>query len=90
MSAEEKSKKVLRVNQHTSTHLHQNMSTKVDPRTIAGGAVINPRNEHTATAVNRVVITNSGPYRTGDGDVKSVYRPGSQDFLKYPSKGHLC
>lgn len=66
-------KKATRVNKHQPAHY---MPYKTPPEL---------KNPAATASFNR--LTDSATYRTGDGDTPIPARPGSLDFMKYPSKG---
>lgn len=57
---------------------------KKKPKTYAS-----PKHPHAARAPDDSVMTR-GTYKYGDGDTILPHRPGSLDFLKWPSVGNSC
>lgn len=87
-SAELEAKHKLRVNATSQTHMLPIQSDKASkhahgtegytPRIRAAEEALPPAND----------LWQRDTYRVGDGEVRQVVRPGSQDAMKLPSKGH--
>ena len=86
MTTEQRTHKVLRENRENPMHAMAAPIDKNPPRYVRGGAVLLPRLKGAATPANQN-IWDRGTYRVGDGEVRQVLRPGSQDAMKLPSKG---
>jgi len=82
----ERTRKVLRVNQHNPAHALAPMSDKNPKRYVSGGAILMPKLPGAAT-VNQDSIWNRNTYRTGDGEIFQQMRPGAEDAMKLPSRG---
>lgn len=77
-----------RVNPTTEKALHERKPLKSFKKP-ANSAKYTPRERHKNEAMPPAADLFTRPaYRTGDGEVRAVIRPGSQDFLKHPSRGY--
>lgn len=85
-SIEERTRKVLRVNQHNPAHALAPLTDKNPKRYVRGGAVLLPKLKGAATPATES-IWNRTTYRTGDGEIAQQMRPGAQDAMKLPSRG---
>jgi hypothetical protein len=84
-SVEERTRKVLRVNQENPAHALAPWTDKNPKRYVSGGAKLMPKLLGAATPHSES-IWNRDTYRTGDGEVIQQMRPGAQDFLKWVKK----
>ena len=82
----ERTRKVLRVNQHNPAHALAPMNDKNPKRYVSGGAVLMPKLKGAALP-NKSNIWDRTTYRTGDGEIAQQMRPGADDALKLPSRG---
>ena len=86
-STEAQIQRNIRVNQHMSSAGDLPFAKdKVNPRYIAGGAVLLPKLEGAALP-NRASIWDRDQYRIGDGEIRQQTRIGSDNAMKIQSRG---
>lgn len=86
-SAEENTKRVLRVNQHNPAHTLAPYTDKNPPKYVSGGTVINPKLPGQALSTGDNLFKR-GVYVPGDGERMQSGRPGADDHLQYKSRGN--
>ena len=78
----------MRINAKSETHTLPVQSDKANKRTHGTEGYtprIKRRNEATPPTLD---LWSRDTYRVGDGEVRGAMRPGSEDAMKLPSRGH--
>ena len=86
LTIEQRTHKILRVNQNNPAHALAPLTDKNPPRYVRGGVVLMPKLKGAAVP-NKSNIWDRTTYRTGDGEVFQQMRPGAEDALRLPSRG---
>lgn len=86
-SAEENTKRVLRVNQNNPAHALAPLNDKNPARYVRGGAVLLPKRPGQALPHGDNLFER-GTYVPGDGERMQSGRPGADNHLQYKSRGH--
>jgi hypothetical protein len=86
LTIEQRTHKILRVNQNNPAHALAPLTDKNPPRYVRGGAVLLPKLKGAAVP-NKSNIWDRTTYRTGDGEIFQQMRPVAEDALKLPSRG---
>ena len=85
-SVEERTRKVLRENQHNPAHALAPLNDKNPKRYVRGGAVLLPKRPGQALPPSDDLFRRA-VYVVGDGERMQSGRPGADDHLQYKSKG---
>ena len=85
-TAEEKTNKVLRVNQNNPAHALAPLADKNPKRYVRGGAVLLPKLPGQALPPGENLFERD-TYKIGDGERMQSGRPGADDHLKIKSRG---
>lgn len=86
-SAEENTKRVLRINQNNPAHALAPRSDKNPAKYVRGGAVLMPKLPGQAMPPSDDLFRRPA-YVPGDGERMQATRPGSEDFLNIKSVGN--
>jgi len=86
LTIEQRTRKILRENRQSLSHVLPPLTDKNPKRYVSGGAVLLPKLKNAALP-NKSNIWDRTTYRTGDGEVFQQMRPGADDALKLPSRG---
>jgi hypothetical protein len=87
LSIEERTRKVLRVNQENPAHALAPLNDKNPAKYVRGGVVVNPKRPGQALPHGDNLFKRD-TYVVGDGERMQSGRPGADDHLKIKSRGH--
>jgi hypothetical protein len=87
LSAAERTKRVLRINQENPAHAMAPYTDKNPPTYVRGGAVLLPKRLGQALPANNNLFKRD-TYVVGDGERMQSGRPGADDHFKYKSRGY--